>query len=54
MSYSEFSKFSNLKKIEVAIQLHPGHLQPKTLTFTLRKLVGVIFNKTGPLFLGFH
>ena len=43
-----FSKFSeteaiNLKKVALlyqdAIHFHPGHLQPKTLIFTIRALV---------------
>ena len=42
---SEFSetKAINLKKVALffqdAIHFHPGHLQPKTLIFTIRALV---------------
>ena len=45
LSFSEFSKTEaiNLKKLasffQNAIHFHPDHLQPKTLTFTLRVLV---------------
>ena len=44
-SFSDFSKTEaiNLKKLasffQDAIHFHPGHLQPKTLIFTLRTLV---------------
>ena len=45
LSFSEFSEIEaiNLKKLasffQDAIHFHPGHLQPKTLMFTLRALV---------------
>ena len=44
-NFSEFSETEaiNLKKLasffQDAIHFHPGHLQPKTLTFTIRALV---------------
>ena len=44
-NFSEFSetKAINLKKVALffqdAIHFHPGHLQPKTLIFTIRVLV---------------
>ena len=44
-NFSEFSETEaiNLKEVasffQDAIRFHPGHLQPKTLTFTIRALV---------------
>ena len=44
-NFSEFSETEaiNLKKVasffQDTIHFHPGHLQPKTLTFTIRALV---------------
>ena len=44
-NFSEFSETEaiNLKKVasffQDAIHFHPGHLQPKTLFFTIRALV---------------
>ena len=44
-NFSEFSETEaiNLKKVasffKDTIHLHPGHLQPKTLIFTIRALV---------------
>ena len=59
-NFSEFSETEaiNLKKVasffQDTIHFHPGHLQPKTLIFTIRALVEIILNKGRPLFLGFH
>ena len=55
-NFSEFSETEaiNLKKVasffQDTIHFHPGHLQPKTLIFTIRALVEYIETKVGPYF----
>ena len=60
------TSFSNIYKTEVmnfkklasffqdAIHFHSGHLQPKTLMFTLKSTSRIVLNKTWSLFLVFH
>ena len=55
-NFSEFSeaKAINLKKVasyfQDAIHFHPGHLQPKTLIFTIRALVENVQTKVDHYF----
>ena len=51
---SRFSEWCRGLVFQGAIHFHPGHLQPKTLIFTLRAASGIILYKTGPLVWGFH
>ena len=56
LSFSDFFKTEaiNLKKLasifQDAIHFHPGHLQPRTLKFTLKSTSRIILNKPGPIF----
>ena len=55
-NFSEFSETDaiNLKKVasffQDTIHFHPGHLQPKTLIFTIRALVAYFLKKVDPYF----
>ena len=54
--FSEFSETEAIKVRNVAsffqdtIHFHPGHLQPKTLLFTIRALVEQFETKVDPYF----
>ena len=59
-NFSEFPETEAINVRNVAsffqdtIHFHPGHLQPKTLIFTIRALVEQFYTKVDPFFLGFH